>query len=756
MAENGTPAKPRLVFFQYRYDAQIPSFLLAHTRDHVRCLEAFFDVVVVSDDGDYGEVLDRHTPDVALFELGVPFVTCRRPRIAGVRTCNAIPKVGLLNADSFCESRSGVFSDVEQLGVEAVFSIATAAPSFLDSLRDELFVWPNSVDPVTFRDYGEKKAIPVLFTGNAGQLYPWRRRVKRVLELAFPSASDPHPGYQRNLVPRPMLVGEAYARRLGTAWFVPTCGTAANEVVRKHFEIPACGSCLLTQQTPALEEAGFVDMQNCAFVDDHDAVERVTWLLDRPEKLRAIIEAGRRLIQTRHTMLQRDEIRQWFELRKRRRPGDRIVQSGAFGGLRLVGEGTGVRSHPRVSESPLKSRLEAANAARKAGDLEQASAGYRLCLEYVGYMPEPTFGLGLCSLYQGNARAALSWLTRPLAFALGPYDAEDPDPLEWTYFLIALVAGGRLADARRFAHSFPELRHTELARVQWAINAIALRESKGGDLAPADVLAGRRSLHEVVQRPFKEWVAELAQILVANGRTEWAVRVKEVAHQSTSCGPSGPAYTAGHSKCEDRGEVVRRALARWRWRRSMRDSVESVARSFLHAAERRFGYFLPYRYSAIKHHPLFVVMRDLFRDQAAATTLVVSDSRDLRRTAAISIAGSSSRVRVVPSGCVESRRDTSECIFVDLTGRDTPWEYSPTIEHELLASRIILVIGSSRWKGFENAAAQWCQAGFRQVLANAALDGGCAVYQRGPATGAGLEGNTARSAGSTSSDVGHG
>ena len=67
-------AKPRLLFFQFRYDERLPPILLAHKREHVKCLEWFFDVTVIDEDGDCLELCDpQHASAVALLPLVVLF-----------------------------------------------------------------------------------------------------------------------------------------------------------------------------------------------------------------------------------------------------------------------------------------------------------------------------------------------------------------------------------------------------------------------------------------------------------------------------------------------------------------------------------------------------------------------------------------------------------------------------------------------------------------------------------------------------------
>ena len=107
----------------------------------------------------------------------------------------------------------------------------------------------------------KSKNIPVLFTGNKNALYPWRQQILRLVSKNYPSLICPHPGYSPLISAPHLMVGEPYARMLNASFFVPACGTVAREVIRKHFEIPACRSCLVTQRSAGLEAAGFVDME---------------------------------------------------------------------------------------------------------------------------------------------------------------------------------------------------------------------------------------------------------------------------------------------------------------------------------------------------------------------------------------------------------------------------------------------------------------------------------------------------------------
>src|SRR4029077_7589982 len=118
--------------------------------------------------------------------------------------------------------------------IETFFAIATTAAEHNPEIADNLFIWPNSVDTTLYRDYGQSKNIPVLFSGNKTALYPWRQEIVRLVSRTYPSLICPHPGYSHLKATTQFMVGEAYARMLNSSYFVPACGTVVREVVRKH------------------------------------------------------------------------------------------------------------------------------------------------------------------------------------------------------------------------------------------------------------------------------------------------------------------------------------------------------------------------------------------------------------------------------------------------------------------------------------------------------------------------------------------
>ncbi|MGR4925902.1 glycosyltransferase [Bradyrhizobium sp. CAR08] len=641
--------KPTLIFFQHKYDDRLPAFLLAHKREHVKCLSQFFNVVVVDHDCDYEQTCDIHQPDLTLFESGVPFPTCHKPRISHAHAYPHIPKLGLLNSDAFCCGRAGFLSDMDQLGISTYFAIATAAAENTPAILDSLFTWPNFVDPDIYHDYGQWKSIPVLFAGNSTALYPWRRRMTRLLSKHYPSLICNHPGYAPKNTQQPIRVGEPYARMLNASLFVPSCGTLAKEVVRKHFEIPACNSCLVAEPSSALEAAGFKDMVNCVLADEHDVLDKLSFLFDNQDALEAIVQAGFEFVHRFHTIRQRDQILQWYELNKVVQSHQKIVQAGPFGPLRLVNAQSSGNASGFVCGGLHLQLLQQGDALLRDHDYEGAERLYMRCAQYIPWMPEPKLRLTLCNLRKGNAKAALSWISEPIQFTLSEYKAVDPDPVEWAYFIIATICTGDLGEAIEAASQFPWLSHDELNRARRATMILANRDPS---LPREDsrLPKQRRSIHQLPQCSEHAWFMNLCDMLAACNRTELAERLRNnlyrdagmlnnlnlcqvpVRHENESnselargAHPATPQRSTRHFKRKLRSD-------------KLRASFRQLVKRGIYRIEEKYGYFMPHHLSSSRNDEFYKQIYDLARGEKVATALVIGADQRWRGTQAL-IAG---------------------------------------------------------------------------------------------------------------------
>jgi Glycosyl transferases group 1 len=513
----GLPSgKKRLVYFPRRVDGTLVGYVRQHYTQQIKCLSQYFEVVVIEHDCDYSEVCERVAPDIALFELGILHEGYERPTISNTNSHANVPKVGFHNADAFCRSRATTLSEMERLGVEALFALSAVQEEYLPDIADRLFSFPNFIDPDVFRDYGTYKSIPVLFTGSQASFYPWRRRVQASVTDAYPALVSPHRGYQRQKEMR-LVAGERYARMINSAWFAATCGTVAREVVRKHFEIPGSSSCLVTERTPAVLAAGFVDMQNCVMADGPDVVEKLDYLFANPDQLDKMIHAGHSLVHTRHTLRHRPQIAQWLEHRNALRSGERIVQHTPFGPVvrELSTSSTTIASGDLGAERRL---LADGYALLDAGDIKGARRRFESCVGAIAEIPvpEPRLGLGICHLMVGEAAAAVQWISAPLYTVMAKDRARDPDPVEWAYFMIALLCLGRDRQAQRCAAMFDWMRHTELDRARWLVG-VTSGSSRATPLPP-EVRASRPTIHPLACTDLSHWVDRVVRMLDRCGR----------------------------------------------------------------------------------------------------------------------------------------------------------------------------------------------------------------------------------------------
>jgi hypothetical protein len=494
-----------LLFFRTT-KPDLPDFISLHLAEHVRCLAQFFDVEVISGDCDYDQICDIFQPDLSLFESGV---YADRHNIRHADAHPEVPKIGFLNADAYCESRARFLSDMAEWGVTTFFTLSVAMAEYTPEIAERLFVWPNFVDDRIFRDYAEPKIIPVLFTGSQAKHYPWRNRVSQVVSKAYPTMTCPHAGWLDRGPTTRMMHGESYARLLNSARVVPTCGTIAHEVVRKHFEIPAAGTCLVAERTASLRAAGFADMENCVFADESDVLDKLDYLFSNPAELARITAAGYGLVHSRHTASQRNELLQWLTLHKRLSADEKITQPGPFAELEVVRRPEASNGYV-ISGGVDRDLLRRGEVAQRAGRYALAENLYRRCLSY-HLMREPILRLTECALATGRPADALKLVQRPIAQSREIGQAAEPDPVEWAYYSRALLCAGDVGAAARSAFEFPALHHEELNRMRSALGQLSPSASRTA-LVQAD---SRASVHSCRQENPHDWLSGLCQMLTA-------------------------------------------------------------------------------------------------------------------------------------------------------------------------------------------------------------------------------------------------
>ncbi len=507
--------KPKLVFFQWDHRG-LPQFLQLHMQLHQKCLSQFFEVVVINTDCDYREVCDKFQPDVALFESGYKTQISRKIKIKNTHCHPQVPKIGLHNGDGWCDCRSGFISDMDYWGIETFFTISTTTAEHTSGLAERFFVWPNFIDSEICRDYSQPKIIPVMFSGCVNPLYPWREKIHSIIASCYPTLIFPHKGYESH---SPVMIhGEAYARTINASWFVPACGTVAREMVRKHLEIPGSRSCLITEQSPVLEAAGFKDMVNCVFADENNILDKMNFLFSNKEKLAEVIGSGHDLVHSHHTMKQRDQIYQWFLLQKKLLPHQRIIQEGPFGELRIVDKLSLEQTLHISGKGKHLECLRLGDEALEKGDYDHAIAIYHECATMIPWMSEPQLKLTRVYLRKGEAGEALKCILKPIQASLGSYGACEPDPVEWAYYLVALLCDGKLSEACVRKEQFPRLYHPVLKKVHEVIDLLQYGKISKFYSGEEKV---RQSMHQVEQQELS-WLGDVDLMLRNCNQSEYA------------------------------------------------------------------------------------------------------------------------------------------------------------------------------------------------------------------------------------------
>ena len=92
---------------------------------------------------------------------------------------------------------------------------------------------------------------------------------------------------------------EQYLESLRATKFVYADGGISDALVRKYFEVGACGAVLVAKRVPGITEMGFIHRQNCFIVDRYEDVITIDEQYEE-NYLEQIAKAGQRLILEKH------------------------------------------------------------------------------------------------------------------------------------------------------------------------------------------------------------------------------------------------------------------------------------------------------------------------------------------------------------------------------------------------------------------------------------------------------------------------
>lgn len=471
--------KPRLLYFTpgHKYkEIVVPNNHEPMIDRLERWLDHYFDVIRVTDDCDLKVEVERYRPNMILFDALLEGTAKLRLHITSLDAYPEIPRAGFSRVDALSPTRGNAFEELQMKGAEAIFVLAEPyMGEQMPDFKDSIIHVPWFIDAEVFKDWGEPKRIPVGMFGTfegPPYMYPWRASVKKLLLENLPALYFRHPGYNLEAQKNNPLVlfGESYARTLNSCMVIPSCGCFTEIVVSKQIEIPASRALLVTPGTDAMIAHGFRHGVNCLFADQYDIVEQIREVLEDRKKLERITDEGFRFVHSTHTLKQRPQMLQWYELRKDLKPGQRIVQTGLFGEFKVVEQDSPERTF-HMTNNPMQRMLKEADTHIQNGDFYSADRACKRLLGHCGYLSDPAIRMCLMHLLSGNPHDAVVQMQKPIVnrFHMG---AQTPDPIEWGIFLLTLAVTDQHQQLAEYLARFPEVHRRELDLCRWALGVV--------------------------------------------------------------------------------------------------------------------------------------------------------------------------------------------------------------------------------------------------------------------------------------------
>jgi len=507
-----TPSRVKILCVRARPNPESAQVHNTVIDEWVATLALHCDVETIERDFDLVEVYERVKPDFLLFD-SVNWGRRHRLKIANIDAYPDLPRALLANNDPHDPMRPLMMDMLPAYGIDTIFCTGHEDLEQMNELRRfNCFVLPKFIDSAVYRDYGEARIIPVSIMSAHlfPHFYPWRAQVTEEIQHILPTLLYTHPGYAKGGYNPFAIEGEDYARMLSRSQFCVTDTTVLDYVVRKHLEIPATGSVLVSPESAALADYGFIDMENCilgpAGAELYKKIIAVARDTQRYEQIRA---NGHALVQARYTREAWTHILDWYACRRALKPGEKVQQDGVFGKFRAVPDTAGEAAIAgfTVRDNPMAQRLRAAREALLDGNnLAAAVDGLREAMTWVGHVGEPWFMMGVTSFALGDLESARAWLVRR-GEAQGKEDASlgllDPCEIAWLMLVAYLAADEDLF--RQMTEAAATTSHLSIRRVQWLID---------GGMPVADLAAAgldrplpddRLSIHWLGDEDFDAW-----------------------------------------------------------------------------------------------------------------------------------------------------------------------------------------------------------------------------------------------------------
>ncbi|MBL9186263.1 MAG: glycosyltransferase [Opitutaceae bacterium] len=499
--------RPRLLYFNGPFDYLGERLIISYIEPFRRLLDQDFEVVSVEGDRDFAVEVKRHAPDLVLFHGGVESPKEREVTIRNTDKFPEIPRLGWMFRDPFSPSRRNSMNRFREWGVNQVVADFRASDCPIPFFKDSLYL-PWWIEDEVFRDYGEKKTLPITLTGSGWlqrQFYDWRLPI--FLKLAEKLPLYHVPAFETH-IKNDAYVGEPYARLLNRSHFSAGCGTVSRFLTLKLLEIPAARCCLITEETEVLKAMGFADGVNCVFATPDNVVPKVQALMEDAARLQTITDAGHAIVHGAHTRKHRRLFAEWLQLWKAKRPGERIVQPHPFEPLRLAAaDAPGELRFP--TENPLTEALVEGYRLLDAGQPGEARPKFEWVINIIPHVAEARVGLALCLLRAGDLALACRQLEHVLYVQRELCNYRCPDPVSISLHAVLSARLGELGPAANLLAATATMKHPAVNAMRWLFGQTwpelrrkhaAFRDARG------DESQNSETTHLLPLRSFDEWL----------------------------------------------------------------------------------------------------------------------------------------------------------------------------------------------------------------------------------------------------------
>jgi len=438
-----------------------------------------FSVHCTSYDCDLRSEIERYQADLILFITPAErHVAKPCPIPTNHEAHPGIPRIGLLNCDKYSPVKFANYQLLRKLKCQACFC-ALSVPGELAYEESDCPIFHihqgNTFTNEIFHDYGEEKSIAIGafgagFFNNTSNHYPWRKKIAATIMNRLPILYSPRPE-PNFIIPNghdlQLLDGNNnYPRMINRCYIALTCGTEQNNILCKHIEIPACRTCLMTEESAILKSFGFEDMKNCVFVDESNVIEKLEYLFSNRAILQAITDAGYELAQTQiNPATKFATLWEWYKLYQTKCPEERILQDSMFSFRLTTAESDKTAT---IENGPDAIRLHYLKGyqALFQNQIDVAQREFQAALGYIAYNSEALIGQGIIMLLSQQPTEALRYFLFPQQHAtnyggLSHYY----DPVEFSYAALTLLCLGQEKEAHNFIQLGAKSSHPAISAI---------------------------------------------------------------------------------------------------------------------------------------------------------------------------------------------------------------------------------------------------------------------------------------------------